>query len=100
MIEDIKMEMFKKDELMRIYFGEEEFIDLKIFKLEKSRFLKFNESARDAFAIILKGPKNMFFSQGCYSFEHPNMGIELIAMTQIVSPGGDRESNYYELLFS
>lgn len=100
MLETIEFNWFKEQEKVNIYFDENSCAILEIYKVKKSPYPKYKESARDPFSVIIRGSKELFFSQGYYDIEHPKTGRVELYMAPILSAEGDDINFYYEIVFS
>lgn len=99
MIENINIDMFKKEEIMKIYYNDGILEELEIYKVKKSELANFFDAPKIPFSLILKGSKSIFFNQGYYDFEHENMSKVELYMVPIIAAKGDFESYYYEISF-
>lgn len=100
MLETIIVDWFNSTEKVNVYFGEQAYAILEIYKVKKSPYPKYKESAREAFSLIIKGSKELFFNQGYYDFEHKKTGKLELYMSPIMAAEGDEDNFYYEIIFS
>lgn len=100
MIDKIDINTFSENNEIEICYNENESKSLDIHRIEKSKYPKYKESARDPFSIILKGNKEVFFNQGYYDFNYKDIvGLELF-VTPVLAAEGDDDNFYYQIVFS
>lgn len=99
-IEDIKFEHFIEKSPIKLLVGENEFFELEIYAVKKSKFEKYREDAKDPFSLILCGDKSVNFLEGYYDFEYESIGEVELHMSRIIPPGGVKDLNFYQISFS
>lgn len=99
-IEDIKYEHFKEKTPIKICIDANNFFELQIYAVKKSKFQKYKKEAKEPFSLILCGDKSFNFLEGYYDIEYDDMGLMELHMSRILPPEDSESLNFYQISFS
>lgn len=99
MLDTFHVETLKVNESLKIFFSENDYVELKLVQANKSNFENASDF-REGFSWIFTTPIGVSLEAGTYKVYHETLGEFELGLTPIVPPIGEVEFAYYEACFN
>lgn len=100
MIENIQMDTFAIGDVFKLYYDEEQFVELVLERIDKGRF-PVPEFCRTPFTLTFKLSKDVYLEPGTHTLAQAKVGRVDININPVLPPNGQMEAfHFYEAVFS